>query len=84
MDESTIQDYLTEFSGLEAGDLNPETSKYTVTTSKHVYLKLRRLADMGCRFVGHGLEKDFRIISTSPLYHFIYFIRYFCTEGTSN
>lgn len=29
------------------------------------YKKLRLLVDMGCTFIGHGLNKDFRIISMS-------------------
>ena len=62
-DESEIQDYLTQFSGLVPGDLDPHRSPHHVTTLKRAYLKLRRLADRGVRFVGHGLAKDFRIIS---------------------
>eukprot|EP01125_Pyxidicula_operculata_P005904 TRINITY_DN2064_c0_g1_i1.p1 TRINITY_DN2064_c0_g1~~TRINITY_DN2064_c0_g1_i1.p1 ORF type:complete len:1119 (+),score=226.90 TRINITY_DN2064_c0_g1_i1:55-3411(+) len=62
-EESEIQDYLTQYSGLVQGDLDPATSVHHVTTLKHAYLKLRRLADRGCRFVGHGLSKDFQIIS---------------------
>ena len=30
---------------------------------KVVYKKLRLLVDLGCTFIGHGLSKDFRIIS---------------------
>jgi len=63
MEESEIQDYLTQFSGLHPGDLDPLLSQHHVTTLKHAYLKLRRLVDRGCRFVGHGLAKDFRIIN---------------------
>lgn len=32
---------------------------------KAAYKKLRLLVDLGCVFIGHGLLKDFRIISTS-------------------
>jgi hypothetical protein len=35
--------------------------QHHITTLKHAYLKLRYLADMGCKFVGHGLNKDFRM-----------------------
>lgn len=45
------------------GDLDPTTSKYTLTPLKLVYKKLRLLVDCGCIFIGHGLSKDFRIIS---------------------
>lgn len=38
-------------------------SRYTLTPLKLVYKKLRRLVDCGCIFIGHGLSKDFRIIS---------------------
>ena len=75
----TIVDYLTEYSGikrechsllaegflhvLSAGDLDPSRSRYTLTPLKIVYKKLRLLVDRGCIFIGHGLSKDFRIIS---------------------
>jgi PAB-dependent poly(A)-specific ribonuclease subunit 2 len=58
-----IIDYLTEFSGIHPGDLEPATSPYNLTTLKVAYTKLRILTDMGCTFIGHGLEKDFRIMS---------------------
>jgi len=58
-----IVDYLTEFSGIRYGDLEPHTSPYTLTPLKLVYKKLRLLVDRGCIFIGHGLSKDFRIIN---------------------
>lgn len=48
------------------GDLDPALSRYTLTPLKVVYKKLRALVDCGCIFVGHGLSKDFRIISPCP------------------
>lgn len=59
----TVADYLTEFSGIKAGDLDPHNSKHTLVPLKVAYKKLRLLVDLGCIFIGHGLSKDFRTIS---------------------
>lgn len=58
-----VVDYLTRFSGLSEGDLNPATSRFDVKSLKTVYRRLRCLVDAGCVFIGHGLNKDFRIIN---------------------
>ncbi|BGP54203.1 hypothetical protein JCM8202_001336 [Rhodotorula sphaerocarpa] len=58
-----IVDYLTEFSGIRAGDLDPQHSRHTLVPLKVAYKKLRMLVDLGCVFIGHGLNKDFRIIN---------------------
>jgi hypothetical protein len=50
------------------GDLDPHLSRHTLSPLKTVYKKLRLLVDRGCFFVGHGLKKDFRMISASSLY----------------
>ena len=63
MDEREIKDYVTRFSGIRPGDLDPATSTHWLTSSKSVYQKLRFLVDSGCKFVGHGLHTDFRIIN---------------------
>ena len=58
-----IRDYLTKYSGLREGDLNPSQSKHAVTKLKSCYLKLLYLVARGCCFVGHGLAKDFRVLN---------------------
>jgi len=51
-------------------------SSHTLVPLKVAYKKLRLLIDLGCIFVGHGLSKDFRIISNAsfPLYLFTPFL----------
>jgi PAB-dependent poly(A)-specific ribonuclease subunit 2 len=45
------------------GDLDPLLSRKTLVPLKTAYKKLRLLVDLGCVFIGHGLDKDLRIIS---------------------
>ncbi|KAK9473883.1 ubiquitin carboxyl-terminal hydrolase-domain-containing protein [Dipodascopsis tothii] len=59
----TIVDYLTEFSGIEPGDLDPRTSERTLVPLKFAYKKMWLLLNLGCVFVGHGLANDFRTIN---------------------
>jgi PAB-dependent poly(A)-specific ribonuclease subunit 2 len=56
------------------GDLDPQVSKYTLVPLKVAYKKLRLLVDSGCIFIGHGLSKDFRTIST--LYFSIVYVTF--------
>ena len=63
MEEGEIKDYVTRFSGIRPGDLDVVKSLHWLVSSKSLYLKLRFLVDCGCRFVGHGLHTDFRIIN---------------------
>ncbi|BFZ56611.1 poly(A)-specific ribonuclease [Savitreella phatthalungensis] len=60
---SPIVDYLTEYSGIHEGDLDPKRSKYAPIPLKMAYKKLYALVRLGCRFVGHGLRSDFRTIN---------------------
>lgn len=64
-----VVDFLTEFSGIHAGDLDPATSRHALVPLKVAYKRLWLLLNLGCVFVGHGLLKDFRIISKPrPVY----------------
>jgi len=59
-----IEDYLTRFSGLMPGDLDPATSRHHLVPLRIAYLKLKRLVERGCVFVGHGIVmKDFPVIN---------------------
>ncbi|KAK7208564.1 PAB-dependent poly(A)-specific ribonuclease subunit PAN2 [Myxozyma melibiosi] len=58
-----IINYLTEFSGIELGDLDPSRSKKSLVPLKVAYKKLWLLLNLGCIFVGHGLINDFRTIN---------------------
>ena len=58
-----IVDYLTRYSGLEKGDLDPQHSPHNLVPLKVAYKKLWLLSNLGCIFIGHGLPKDFRTIN---------------------
>lgn len=58
-----IVNYLTEFSGIHEGDLDPQRSERTLVPLKYAYKKLHTLIRSGCIFIGHGLRSDFRIIN---------------------
>ena len=60
---SPIVDYLTEYSGIHEGDLDPAKSPYSPIPLKIAYKKLYALVRLGCTFVGHGLRSDFRTIN---------------------
>lgn len=58
-----VVDYLTKYSGLKAGDLDPRLSTHALVSLKVAYKKLWILLNLGVVFVGHGLPKDFRTIN---------------------
>jgi PAB-dependent poly(A)-specific ribonuclease subunit 2 len=58
-----VVDYLTLYSGITPGDLDPRTSKHNLVSLKVAYKKLWVLLNLGCQFLGHGLRQDFRVIN---------------------
>jgi PAB-dependent poly(A)-specific ribonuclease subunit 2 len=56
-----IVDYLTSYSGIVQGDLDPRFSKHNLVSLKVAYKKLWILLNVGCKFLGHGLKQDFRV-----------------------
>lgn len=58
-----IVDYVTQYSGIKPGDLDPRTSEHNLVPLKAAYKKLWLLLNLGCIFVGHGLASDFRKIN---------------------
>lgn len=58
-----IEDYVTSFSGIENGDLDPSKSNKPLVQLSTAYRKLWLLLNLGCVFIGHGLSSDFRAIN---------------------
>ncbi|KAF5569875.1 pab-dependent poly(A)-specific ribonuclease subunit PAN2 [Fusarium phyllophilum] len=58
-----IVDYLTSYSGITEQDLDPRVSKHSLLSLKMAYKKMWVLLNLGCKFLGHGLKQDFRVIN---------------------
>ncbi|TRY80847.1 hypothetical protein TCAL_14515 [Tigriopus californicus] len=77
--EEEISDYVSKYSGIFPGDLDPTRSSHHLTSLKRTYKKVRHLVDAGCIFVGHGLKNDFdmlgivvpsdQVVDTVHLFH---------------
>jgi PAB-dependent poly(A)-specific ribonuclease subunit 2 len=61
--DEPVDDYLTQYSGLQPGDLTVGISRFALTSLKEVYKKLWVLLNLGVKFIGHGLSSDFRTIN---------------------
>lgn len=61
--KEVIVDYLTSYSGIVHGDLDPRLSKHNLIPLKVAYKKLWIMLNLGCHFLGHGLKQDFRVIN---------------------
>jgi PAB-dependent poly(A)-specific ribonuclease subunit 2 len=61
--QEPIVDYLTSYSGITQEDLDPRISKHSLLPLKMAYKKLWVLLNLGCKFLGHGLKQDFRVIN---------------------
>ncbi|KAK3994582.1 PAB-dependent poly(A)-specific ribonuclease subunit PAN2 [Cladorrhinum sp. PSN332] len=60
-----VVDYLTPFSGISSEDLDPRTcgKSRSLVPLKVAYKRLWVLLNLGCKFLGHGLRADFRVIN---------------------
>ena len=55
-----VKDYLTAYSGIMPEDLDPKKSRRHLVSLKVAIKKLWILLNLGCKFIGHGLDNDFR------------------------
>ncbi|RYP44071.1 hypothetical protein DL768_009430 [Monosporascus sp. mg162] len=61
-----VVDYLTSYSGITPEDLDPQTAHqrgHNLVPLKIAYKKIWILLNLGCKFLGHGLKQDFRVIN---------------------
>ncbi|KAI5865927.1 PAB-dependent poly(A)-specific ribonuclease subunit PAN2 [Durotheca rogersii] len=61
-----VVDYLTSYSGITAEDLDETVAPqrgHNLVPLKIAYKKIWILLNLGCKFLGHGLKQDFRVIN---------------------
>lgn len=58
-----VVDYLTAWSGIKAEDLDGERTTHNLVPLKIAYKKMWILLNLGCKFLGHGLKQDFRVLN---------------------
>lgn len=61
-----VVDYLTSYSGITPEDLDPQMAHqrgHNLVPLKIAYKKIWILLNLGCKFLGHGLKQDFRVIN---------------------
>ncbi|KAK2599384.1 hypothetical protein N8I77_011142 [Diaporthe amygdali] len=58
-----VIDYLHSYSGIKPDDLDPRNSNHCLVSLKVAYKRLWVLLNLGCKFIGHGLKGDFRVIN---------------------
>jgi len=61
-----VVDYLTSYSGITAEDLDATMAAqrgHNLVPLKIAYKKIWILLNLGCKFLGHGLKQDFRVIN---------------------
>ncbi|OTB10381.1 hypothetical protein K445DRAFT_322985 [Daldinia sp. EC12] len=61
-----VVDYLTSYSGITAEDLDitmAQQKGHNLVPLKIAYKKIWILLNLGCKFLGHGLKQDFRVIN---------------------
>lgn len=61
-----VVDYLTSYSGITPDDLDITKAKqrgHNLVPLRIAYKKIWILLNLGCKFLGHGLKQDFRVIN---------------------
>ncbi|KAI1387808.1 PAB-dependent poly(A)-specific ribonuclease subunit PAN2 [Hypoxylon trugodes] len=61
-----VVDYLTSYSGITPEDLDINVAQqrgHNLVPLKIAYKKIWILLNLGCKFLGHGLKQDFRVIN---------------------